>query len=53
MIEESEVSQKPVGTCEWYDFIGQLADALSGMSGRALLVRHIPFFARTIGVSHY
>jgi len=28
MVEESETSQKPVGTREWYDFIGQLADAL-------------------------
>jgi len=28
MVEESETSQKPVGTREWYDFIGLLADAL-------------------------
>jgi ubiquinone/menaquinone biosynthesis C-methylase UbiE len=28
MTEKNEMSQKPVGTREWYDFIGQLADAL-------------------------
>jgi ubiquinone/menaquinone biosynthesis C-methylase UbiE len=28
MIEKNEMSQKPVGTREWYDFIGQLAGAL-------------------------
>jgi ubiquinone/menaquinone biosynthesis C-methylase UbiE len=28
MIEKNETSQRPVGTREWYDFIGQLADAL-------------------------
>lgn len=31
MNERSETSQKPVGTREWYDFIGQLADALPGV----------------------
>jgi ubiquinone/menaquinone biosynthesis C-methylase UbiE len=31
MIEKNETSQKPVGTREWYDFIGQLADALPGI----------------------
>jgi len=31
MIEKCELSQKPVGTREWYDFIGQLADALPGL----------------------
>lgn len=31
MIEKGETSQKPVGTREWYDFIGQLADALPGI----------------------
>jgi ubiquinone/menaquinone biosynthesis C-methylase UbiE len=31
MIEKGETSQKPVGTGEWYDFIGQLADALPGL----------------------
>lgn len=31
MIEKGETSQKPVGTREWYDFIGQLAGALPGM----------------------
>jgi ubiquinone/menaquinone biosynthesis C-methylase UbiE len=31
MIAESEKGQKPVGTREWYDFIGQLADALPGL----------------------
>jgi ubiquinone/menaquinone biosynthesis C-methylase UbiE len=31
MSGKNETSQKPVGTCEWYDFIGQLADALPGM----------------------
>jgi len=29
--EKNETSQKPVGTREWYDFVGQLADALPGM----------------------
>jgi len=28
---KNETSQKPVGTREWYDFVGQLADALPGM----------------------
>jgi len=31
MIEKGEASRKPVGTREWYDFVGQLADALPGM----------------------
>jgi ubiquinone/menaquinone biosynthesis C-methylase UbiE len=31
MIEKNETSQKPVGTREWYDFVGQLADALSAI----------------------
>jgi ubiquinone/menaquinone biosynthesis C-methylase UbiE len=31
MIKKGETSQKPVGTREWYDFIGQLADALPGI----------------------
>ena len=31
MIEKGETSQKPVGTREWYDFVGQLADAVPGM----------------------
>jgi ubiquinone/menaquinone biosynthesis C-methylase UbiE len=31
MIEESRKSKKPVGTREWYDFVGQLADAVPGM----------------------
>jgi len=31
MSGKNETSQKPVGTREWYDFIGQLADALPGM----------------------
>ena len=31
MIEKNETSQKPIGTREWYDFIGQLADALPGI----------------------
>ncbi len=31
MIEKGETSQKPVGTREWYDFIGQLAGALPGI----------------------
>ena len=31
MIEKNETGQKPVGTREWYDFIGQLADALPGI----------------------
>jgi len=31
MIGKNETSQKPVGTREWYDFIGQLADALPGI----------------------
>jgi len=31
MIEKNETSQKPVGTREWYDFIGQLAEALPGI----------------------
>lgn len=31
MIEEGKKSQKPVGTREWYDFVGQLADAVPGM----------------------
>jgi arsenite methyltransferase len=31
MIEKNETSQKPVGVREWYDFIGQLADALPGI----------------------
>lgn len=31
MIEKAEMSQKPVGTREWYDFIGLLADALPGI----------------------
>jgi ubiquinone/menaquinone biosynthesis C-methylase UbiE len=31
MIEKGEMSQKPVGTREWYDFIGLLADALPGI----------------------
>ncbi len=37
MIEKGEMSQKPVGTREWYDFVGQLADALPGihMGGQA------------------
>jgi ubiquinone/menaquinone biosynthesis C-methylase UbiE len=31
MIGKNEASQKPVDTREWYDFIGQLADALPGI----------------------
>jgi ubiquinone/menaquinone biosynthesis C-methylase UbiE len=31
MIEEGKASRKPIGTREWYDFVGQLADALPGM----------------------
>ena len=31
MIGKNETSRKPVGTREWYDFIGQLADALPGI----------------------
>jgi ubiquinone/menaquinone biosynthesis C-methylase UbiE len=31
MTEKNETSQKPVGTREWYDFIGQLADTLPGI----------------------
>lgn len=31
MSEKSEIDQKPVGTREWYDFIGLLADALPGI----------------------
>jgi len=31
MIEETDASRKPIGTREWYDFVGQLADALPGM----------------------
>jgi len=31
MIEKGKKSQKPVGTREWYDFVGQLADAVPGM----------------------
>jgi len=31
MSGKNETSQKPVGAREWYDFIGQLADALPGM----------------------
>lgn len=31
MIEKGKTSRKPVGTREWYDFVGQLADALPGM----------------------
>ncbi|MDY6875105.1 MAG: methyltransferase domain-containing protein [Chloroflexota bacterium] len=31
MTGKNEMSQKPVGTREWYDFIGQLADALPGV----------------------
>ena len=31
MNEKNETSQKPVGTREWYDFVGLLADALPGI----------------------
>jgi ubiquinone/menaquinone biosynthesis C-methylase UbiE len=31
MIEQGKPSSKPLGTREWYDFVGQLADALPGM----------------------
>jgi ubiquinone/menaquinone biosynthesis C-methylase UbiE len=31
MSEKSETGQKPVGTREWYDFVGLLADALPGI----------------------
>ncbi len=31
MIEKNETSQKPVGTREWYDFIGQLADFITSI----------------------
>lgn len=31
MSEKNETSQKPVGTREWYDFIGLLADTLPGV----------------------
>jgi arsenite methyltransferase len=31
MIEKGESSRKPIGTREWYNFVGQLADALPGM----------------------
>jgi arsenite methyltransferase len=31
MIEKGTTSRKPIGTREWYDFVGQLADALPGM----------------------
>lgn len=30
-MEEAGASRKPIGTREWYDFVGQLADALPGM----------------------
>jgi ubiquinone/menaquinone biosynthesis C-methylase UbiE len=31
MVEEVEPRRKPIGTREWYDFVGQLADALPGI----------------------
>ncbi len=31
MIEQGKKSRRPVGTREWYDFVGQLADAVPGM----------------------
>jgi arsenite methyltransferase len=31
MTEKGKDSRKPLGTREWYDFVGQLADALPGM----------------------
>jgi arsenite methyltransferase len=31
MIEKNNAKRKPVGTREWYDFVGKLADALPGM----------------------
>jgi len=31
MVEENNTKRKPIGTREWYDFVGQLADALPGM----------------------
>jgi ubiquinone/menaquinone biosynthesis C-methylase UbiE len=31
MIEKNEASQKPVGTREWYDFVGQLADFVTSI----------------------
>ncbi len=31
MTKKGEDSRKPLGTREWYDFVGQLADALPGM----------------------
>jgi len=31
MVEISKASRKQIGTREWYDFVGQLADALPGM----------------------
>lgn len=31
MTEEGNINRKPIGTREWYDFVGQLADALPGM----------------------
>jgi ubiquinone/menaquinone biosynthesis C-methylase UbiE len=31
MIEKTEAISKPVGTREWYDFIGQLADTMPGI----------------------
>jgi arsenite methyltransferase len=31
MTQKSNTGRKPLGTREWYDFVGQLADALPGM----------------------
>jgi ubiquinone/menaquinone biosynthesis C-methylase UbiE len=31
MIDKGKASCRPIGTREWYDFVGQLADALPGM----------------------
>jgi len=31
MVGEGKVASRPIGTREWYDFVGQLAEALPGM----------------------